>query len=94
MAELSAISVVAATVATAAANPDAATLVNICIAPMVDNPKDYLPFNLCHVPVYTNNQLCYYQTTRALLNADKAKLRNQMMECKNALELVNWDGNT
>jgi hypothetical protein len=43
---------------------------------------------------YTNKALCYYQSSKALLNVDKAVFKQQLDECKAALELVDWDGNT
>ena len=61
---------------------------------VVENPHGYPPFDLHHVPTYTNNQLRYYQTSGALLDVDKTQLKGQLQERKNALELVDWDGNT
>lgn len=61
---------------------------------VVENPHGYPPFDLHRVPTYTNNQLRYYQISGALLNVDKTQLKGQLQERKNALELVDWDGNT
>src|SRR5438034_939734 len=69
------------------------TSANTHMIPTADNPKGYPSFNIHLVPVYINNQLCYYHTTRALLDIDKTRFRNQIKECKNALKLINWDNN-
>lgn len=61
---------------------------------VVENPHGYPPFDLHRVPTYTNNQLRYYQISGALLNVDKTRLKDQLQERKNALELVDWDGDT
>ena len=61
---------------------------------VVENPHGYPPFDLHRVPTYTNNQLRYYQISGALLNVDKSQLKDQLQERKNALELVDWDGDT
>ena len=55
-----------------------------------ENPHGYPPFDLHHVPTYTNNQLRYYQISGALLNVDKTQLKDQLQERKNTLELVDW----
>ena len=49
----------------------------------------YLPFNIYHMPIYTNNQLCYYHTTGAMLEINKAIIKDQFKKCKTTLKLVN-----
>jgi hypothetical protein len=49
---------------------------------VVENPHGYPPFDLHHVPTYTNNQLRYYQISGALLNVDKTQLKDQLKERK------------
>jgi hypothetical protein len=66
---------------------------NMHIAPMIKNQHGYPPFDLCHVPTYTNNQLHYYHISGAMLNVNKVELKEQMDDQKAALELINWDGN-
>ena len=64
------------------------TSANTHVISIVNNSKSYSSFNICLVPVYTNDQLYYYHTTGALLDIDKIKFRNQMKKCKNTLELI------
>ena len=68
--------------------------VNTRVAPTAENPCGYPPFNICFIPIYTNNQLCYYHMIGAMLGADKTALRSQLEDRKTSLELVNWDGNS
>ena len=65
-----------------------------CVTLTAENSLGYLLFSLYLIPAYMNNQLHYYHVSGAMLSADKAKLKKQMEEHKNVLELVNWDGNT
>ena len=69
-------------------------LSNTHVPPTPDNPHGYPPFNLCHVPTYTNNQLHHYYVSGAMLDVDKVKFMRLMEDCKAALKLINWDGNT
>ena len=62
---------------------------NARVAPTANNPHGYPPFNLRHVPTYTNNQLRYYHISGAMLNADKAELKRQMEERQTAIDLIN-----
>ena len=62
---------------------------SVCVAPTAKNSSGYPPFNFCLISVYMNNQLHYYHVSGAMLSADKAKLKKQMEEHKNVLELVN-----
>ena len=85
------------TMANSTSNPPAEntrTSANTHVVSTADNSKGYPPFNIHLVPAYTNNQLCYYHTSEALLDIDKTRFRNQMKECKNILELVDWNDNT
>ena len=65
------------------------TPANTCVISTADNSKSYSLFDIHLVLVYINDQLCYYHTTRALLDVDKIRFRNQIKKCKNALELIN-----
>ena len=65
------------------------TPANTRVISTVNNSKGYSSFNIYLVPVYTNDQLHYYHTTKALLDIDKIRFRNQMKKCKNILELIN-----
>ena len=62
---------------------------NARIAPTAENPCGYLPFNIYFIPIYTNNQLCYYHMIEAMLGADKTALRSQLENHKMSLELIN-----
>src|SRR5256886_1312890 len=74
--------------------PPAVFNLNARVAPTAENPSGYPPFNLRLIPTYTNNQLRYYHMTGAMLDADKAAVKNQLKERKTSLELIDWDGNT
>jgi hypothetical protein len=67
---------------------------NARVKPTPENPFGYPPFALRFVPTYTNNQLRYYHVTGALLSVDKEELAVKLAERKDALALVNWDGET
>ena len=62
---------------------------NAHVAPTAENPFDYPLFDLCLIPIYMNNQLHYYHMTGAMLDADKAAVKNQLKDCKASLELIN-----
>ena len=72
------------------------TIVNLNahVAPIIKNSSSYPSFDLYLIPIYTNNQLCYYHMTNTMLDADKAAIKNQLKDRKASLELINWDGNT
>ena len=67
---------------------------NAHVAPTTENFSGYLPFNLCLIPIYINNQLCYYHMINAMLNTNKAAIKNQLKDYKALLKLINWDKNT
>src|SRR5204862_6926120 len=67
---------------------------NARVAPTAENPSGYLQFDLCLIPIYMNNQLCYYHMTSAMLDADKAAIKNQLKDYKTSLKLINWNENT
>ena len=62
---------------------------NTHVAPTTENLSGYPPFNLYLIPIYTNNQLCYYHMTSAMLDADKVAVKNQLKNHKALLELIN-----
>ena len=74
---------------TAATGPTDAPILSI-----IPNPRGYPPFNLHHLPTYTNNQLRYYYISGAILDVDEDKLARQMNKRRTALKTVNWDGDT
>ena len=43
---------------------------------ITENFSDYLLFDLCLISIYMNNQLCYYHMIDAMLDADKAAIKN------------------
>src|SRR5437667_12013166 len=64
------------------------------VLPIVPNPRGYSPFNLRHLPTYTNNQLRYYHISGAMLDVDEEDLIRQLNKRRAALKAVNWDGDT
>src|SRR5437667_2203571 len=64
------------------------------VLPIVPNPRGYSPFNLRHLPTYTNNQLRYYHISGAMLDVDEEDLTRQLNKRRAALKAVNWDGDT
>jgi hypothetical protein len=62
--------------------------------PVIPNPRGYPPFELDHVPSYTNRQLRYYQFSRATLGIEVNDLKKRLDERKIALKALEWDGNT
>ena len=62
---------------------------NARVASIAENPSGYPPFNLCLISIYTNNQLHYYHMISAMLDVDKAAVKNQLKDCKASLELIN-----
>ena len=59
------------------------------VLPVVPNPRGYPPFNLRHLPTYTNNQLRYHHISGAMLDVDEDKLARQMNKRYTALKAVN-----
>ena len=49
---------------------------NACVAPIAENSSGYPPFDLRLIPMYINNQLHYYHMIDAMLDADKAAIKN------------------
>ena len=80
------------------ANPKPSTATGITsdtpVLPDVPNPRGYPPFNLRLLLTYTNNQLCYYHISGAMLDVDEDELARQMNKRYAALKAVNWDGDT
>ena len=64
------------------------------VLPVVPNPRVYPPFNIHHLPTYTNNQLRYYHISGAMLDVDEEELAGQMNKRRAALKAINWDSNT
>jgi len=58
---------------------------------MNDNPCDYSSFDMRLVPSYTNNQLIYYFIISAISAADQAEFQWLIKNCKNFLQLLEWD---
>ena len=54
------------------------TIVNLNarVAPIAENPSSYPPFNLHLISIYMNNQLHYYHMIDAMLDVDKAIIKN------------------
>ena len=44
------------------------------------------------VPNYTNSQITYYFTTRAIPAADQSRFHKLMKERKTSLDLIGWNG--
>ena len=72
-------------------NPPKTSVINVNthVALMTENPCGYSSFNICFIPTYTNNQLCYYHMISAMLNANKAAVKNQLKDHKALLKLIN-----
>ena len=62
---------------------------NTHVASIIKNSFSYLLFDLHLISIYTNNQLCYYHMTGAMLDTDKAAVKNQLKKHKTSLELIN-----
>ena len=62
---------------------------NTHVTSIAKNSSDYLSFNLHLISIYTNNQLHYYHMISAMLDADKAAVKNQLKNCKTLLKLIN-----
>ena len=62
---------------------------NACVTFIVENSSDYSSFNLCLISIYMNNQLHYYHMISAMLDVNKAAVKNQLKNCKALLKLIN-----
>ena len=62
---------------------------NTHVTSIIKNSSDYLLFDLHLISIYTNNQLHYYHMIDAMLDADKAAVKNQLKNCKALLKLIN-----
>jgi len=62
---------------------------NAYVTSIAENFFDYLLFNLHLISIYMNNQLHYYHMISAMLDANKAAVKNQLKECKTLLKLIN-----
>ena len=62
---------------------------NTHVTSITENSSDYLLFDLCLISIYMNNQLCYYHMISAMLDADKAAVKNQLKNHKASLKLIN-----
>jgi len=62
---------------------------NTCVTSTVKNSSGYLLFDLHLISIYMNNQLCYYHMISAMLDADKAAVKNQLKNHKALLKLIN-----
>ena len=61
---------------------------NICVNSINNNSCDYLSFNMCLVPNYTNNQLIYYYISDVISAAEQAHFQQLMKQHKISLELI------
>ena len=61
---------------------------NACVTSTVKNSSDYLLFDLHLISIYINNQLCYYHIISAMLDVDKAAVKNQLKNYKASLKLI------
>ena len=66
---------------------------NTCVTSTAENSFSYLLFDLHLISIYMNNQLHYYHMIDAMLDADKAAVKNQLKNCKASLKLIDWDEN-
>jgi hypothetical protein len=62
---------------------------NAYVTFIIKNSFSYLLFDLCLIFIYMNNQLCYYYMIDAMLDADKAAVKNQLKNHKALLKLIN-----
>ena len=62
---------------------------NTHVTSIIKNSFSYLSFDLYLISIYTNNQLCYYHMISAMLDADKAAVKNQLKNHKALLKLIN-----
>ncbi len=69
-------------------SPEILMVSNAHVESISENLFSYSSFDLCFVLFYTNKQLCYYQITGAMLNADKKQFKTQMNKHKTDLKLL------
>ena len=62
---------------------------NAHVTSIIKNSFSYSSFDLCLISIYTNNQLCYYHMIDAMLDIDKAAVKNQLKNHKALLKLIN-----
>ena len=62
---------------------------NTCVTSTAENFSDYLLFDLHLISIYMNNQLHYYHIISAMLDTDKAAVKNQLKNHKASLKLIN-----
>ena len=62
---------------------------NACVTSIIKNSSDYLLFDLHLISIYINNQLCYYHMISAMLDVNKAAIKNQLKNHKVLLKLIN-----
>ena len=62
---------------------------NTHVTSIAENSSDYLLFNLCLISIYMNNQLCYYYMISAMLDINKAAVKNQLKNHKALLKFIN-----
>jgi len=62
---------------------------NTHMTSIIKNSSDYLLFDLYLIFIYINNQLCYYHMISAMLDTDKAAVKNQLKNHKASLKLIN-----
>ena len=62
---------------------------NTCVTFIIKNSSDYLSFDLHLISIYMNNQLHYYHIISAMLDADKAAVKNQLKNYKASLKFIN-----
>ena len=62
---------------------------NACVTFIVKNSFSYLLFDLHLISIYINNQLHYYHMIDAILDTDKAAVKNQLKNYKALLKLIN-----
>ena len=61
---------------------------NTCVDSINNNSRDYLSFDICLVPNYTNNQLIYYYISDAISAAEQAHFQQLMKQHKTSLEML------
>ena len=61
---------------------------NTCMTSIIKNSFSYLSFDLYLIFIYMNNQLHYYHMISAMLDTDKAAVKNQLKNHKALLKLI------
>ena len=62
---------------------------NTHVASTTENSFSYPLFDLHLIPIYMNNQLCYYHIINAMLDINKVAIKNQLKDRKALLKLIN-----